>query len=62
MKKFRIAFAAVAIACSASAYAMPAQVPQNYYDHLWDHWNVIMSNPGYCSHQMGGINGLCWLF
>jgi hypothetical protein len=61
MKNLKIAFAAAVLACSGSAYAMPSQVPQTYYDHFWDHVNVVVGNPGYCAHQMGLINGLCWL-
>jgi hypothetical protein len=61
MKRIRIAFAAVAVACSASAYAMPPQVPQTYYDHLPHRWDVLSGNPGFCGmSHIGPFAPICW--
>jgi len=60
MKTLKIAFAAVVIACSASAYAMPAQVPQTYYDHLQHRWDTLSGNPGFCLSHIGAFAPICW--
>jgi hypothetical protein len=60
MKKLKIAFAALAVACSTSAYAMPEQVPQRYYDHLPFRWDVLSGNPGFCNSHIGAFAPICW--
>ena len=36
MKKIKLTLAAMALTVSSSAYAMPEQVPDGYYDQMWN--------------------------
>jgi len=49
-----------AASLSTAAYAMPAAVPQIYYDHLPHRWAVLSGNPGFCNTPIGEQAPICW--
>ena len=61
MKKIRTVVAVAAFSFSAAAYAMPAAVPEIYYDNLPHRWQVLSSSPGFCQTPIGAQSPLCWV-
>lgn len=60
MRKFVKATAAVStLSISAAAYALPAQVPDIYYDKLPHRMEVWASNPGFCVHSAMNYAPVC---
>lgn len=60
MKKIKLVFGAGLSSLSAAAYAMPAAVPQIYYDHLPHRWAVLTAAPGFCGTPIGAQAPICW--
>ena len=61
MKKITKAILAVtSVSLSTAAYAMPAAVPQIYYDHLPHRWAILSGNPGFCNTPIGEQAPICW--
>ena len=60
MKKTKLAIGIAFASLSASAYAMPAAVPQIYYDHLPHRWAVLTASPGFCDTPIGAQAPICW--
>ena len=60
MKRVKLGFAFALASLSASAYAMPAAVPQIYYDHLPHRWAVLVDAPGFCGTPIGVQAPICW--
>jgi len=48
MKTIKYACAVAALFASASAAAMPPQVPDRYYDHYWDFLYYVISGHRPC--------------
>jgi hypothetical protein len=51
--------AVVAASLSTTAYAMPAAVPQVYYDNLPHRWAVLTNSPGFCGTPIGAMAPIC---
>lgn len=61
MKKItKLILATVSVSLSTAAYAMPAAVPQIYYDNLPHRWAVLSGNPGFCNTPIGEQAPICW--
>jgi len=61
MKRMIIGILAVAsVSIPTAAYAMPAEVPQIYYDHLPHRWAVLSGNSGFCGTPIGDQAPICW--
>jgi hypothetical protein len=56
----KVTFGLAAASLSTTAYAMPAAVPQIYYDHLPHRWVVLSGNPGFCNTPIGEQAPICW--
>lgn len=54
MKKFKLTFACAAMTFSASAVAMPAQVPDRYYAHYWGFLYYVITDHRPCV----GLDGM----
>lgn len=48
MKKFKLAIGIVALSISASASAMPEQVPDRWWDNMRSRLDKMAENPGFC--------------
>jgi hypothetical protein len=59
MKKLLIVCAA--LSGSTAAFAMPAAVPQIYYDHLPQRWATLTAAPGFCRTPIGATAPICAL-
>lgn len=57
MRKLLIACAIMAT--STAAFAMPAAVPQRYYDTLPQRWATLASAPGFCRTPIGAMSLVC---
>lgn len=58
MKKFKLLTAVTALSLSASASAMPEQVPDRWYSNMLQRLDVMNSNPGFCrAHPQVWV---CW--
>lgn len=61
MKKIaKLILVTVSVSLSTAAYAMPAAVPQIYYDNLPHRWAVLSGNPGFCNTPIGEQAPICW--
>lgn len=60
MKKLKLAIAIGLSSLPTTAYAMPAAVPQIYYDKLPHRWAVLSGNPGFCNTPIGAQAPICW--
>ena len=60
MKKMKLILGIVLTPMSAAALAMPAAVPQIYYDHLPHRWEVLTDSPGFCGTPIGLQAPICW--
>jgi hypothetical protein len=56
MKVVRLLSAAFILSLSASASALPPQVPDRYYDHFWGFLFGVISSHRPCGHQGGWCN------
>ena len=56
----KVILAVVAVSLPTAAYAMPAAVPQIYYDNLPHRWAVLVGNPGFCNTPIGEQAPICW--
>ncbi|MFL6728528.1 MAG: hypothetical protein ACJ8D6_07700 [Sphingomicrobium sp.] len=61
MKKVKLAIGTVLSLLPATAYAMPAAVPQIYYVQVSHSWDVLAANNGFCGTPIGAQSRLCWL-
>lgn len=48
MKQLKLAIALAALSFSASAQAMPEQVPDRWYSNMWSRLAVMANNGGFC--------------
>lgn len=48
MKKTKLAFGIIALSISASASAMPEQVPGRWYANMLFMHGILAGNPGFC--------------
>lgn len=49
MKKIRLALGLVALSLSASASAMPEQVPSRWWDQMMFRLGIMSDNSGFCA-------------
>ena len=48
MNRIKLAIALAALTCSASAQAMPEQVPDRWYGNMMSRLEVMANNGGFC--------------
>lgn len=54
-KSFKLLTAAVILTFSTTAYAMPAQVPDRWYDQREFVFDVVTGNPGFCRFGLSSL-------
>jgi hypothetical protein len=58
MNKIKFAIAVAVLSISASAQAMPAQVPARWYSNMFFRLGVVADNGGFCGAQSD--SWICW--
>ena len=62
MKKLKLVVGLLFVTSPVAAYAMPAAVPQIYYDNLPHRWSVLTDSPGFCDTPIGAQAPICWAY
>lgn len=48
MKKIKLILGVAALSISASASAMPEEVPDRWWTNMWSRLDTMAQNPGFC--------------